>query len=114
MGGRLSGGQRQRIAIARALVAKPPILILDEATSSLDAKNEALVHSAMEELLRDTGASVLVIAHRLSTIREADEIICIDDGAVVERGSHEQLIKLGGYYAGLLKKQIPLVNSWGS
>ncbi|GAB5366375.1 hypothetical protein AAMO2058_001138300 [Amorphochlora amoebiformis] len=111
-GARLSGGQRQRIAIARALIARPPVLILDEATSSLDAKNEALVQLAMGEVLKEMGASVLVIAHRLSTIRDADQIICLDDGKVVERGDHETLIKKGGYYSELLRKQMPLVNSW--
>eukprot|EP00466_Bigelowiella_natans_P006622 jgi/Bigna1/58618/fgenesh1_pm.128_\ len=112
-GTRLSGGQRQRIAIARAFIAKPRILILDEATSSLDAKNEALVHGAMSEVLSEVKSSVLVIAHRLSTIRSADEIICLDSGKVIERGTHHQLLKKeNGYYSALLKKQLPSINSW--
>jgi len=111
-GTHVSGGQRQRMAIARALIAKPSVLILDEATSSLDAANESMVHAAMSEALAEVKSSVLVIAHRLSTIREADEIICLDNGRVVERGSHEELIEAGGYYSSLLRKQLPVVNSW--
>ncbi len=111
-GTRLSGGQRQRIAIARAMIMRPPVLILDEATSSLDAENEAKVHKAMAEAMHKAGASVLVIAHRLSTIMNAEEILCMSGGRVIESGSHEQLLKKGGYYADLLKKQLPKVAAW--
>jgi ATP-binding cassette, subfamily B, bacterial MsbA len=102
-GTRLSGGQRQRIAIARALLRNPPILILDEATSSLDTESEHLVQRAIDELLHDR--TVLVIAHRLSTIRRADTIIVIDSGRIVQRGTHEELLTEGGLYAKLYRLQ---------
>jgi ATP-binding cassette, subfamily B, bacterial MsbA len=99
----LSGGQRQRLAIARALVQDPEILILDEATSALDTVSERLVQSALDELSQNR--TTLVIAHRLSTVRKADQIAVLDQGSVVEVGTHEQLLKKGGYYSRLYSMQ---------
>jgi subfamily B ATP-binding cassette protein MsbA len=102
-GTRLSGGQRQRIAIARALLRDPPILILDEATSALDTESERLVQQAIERLMQDR--TVLVIAHRLATVRDADEIVVLDAGRMVQRGSHEQLLRAAGLYRRLYDLQ---------
>lgn len=99
----LSGGQRQRISIARALLKDPRILILDEATSSLDTESEALVQEALERLMQ--GRSCLIIAHRLSTVRNADRILALQNGKIVESGCHEELIEMNGLYARLVRQQ---------
>jgi len=103
-GMRLSGGQRQRVAIARAFLKDAPVLILDEATSHLDAVNEHAVRQALEALMADR--TTLVIAHRLSTVRGADQIIALDKGNVVETGTHEELLARGGLYAQLVSHQV--------
>ena len=102
-GVKLSGGQRQRVAIARAILAEPKILILDEATSSLDSESEALIQDGLQSLRR--GRTTFVIAHRLSTIRSADQILVLEGGEIIERGTHEELLAAGGRYKQLYDKQ---------
>jgi len=100
---KLSGGQQQRLAIARAILASPQILILDEATSNLDTESEQLIQASMATLL--AGRTTFVIAHRLSTIRRADLILLMEDGRIIERGTHQQLMgERGGYYSMVLRQ----------
>ncbi|MEQ1671508.1 MAG: ATP-binding cassette domain-containing protein, partial [Hyphomicrobium sp.] len=102
-GVKLSGGQRQRIAIARVLLKNAPVLILDEATSALDSEVEAAIQESLNTLMQ--GKTVIAIAHRLSTIAAMDRLIIMDEGRIVEHGSHDQLLKKGGIYAGLWHRQ---------
>ena len=108
-GVKLSGGQRQRIALARAILADPRILILDEATSSVDAEAEYLIQQALDEVMR--GRTALVIAHRLSTIRNADKIVALDGGRIREIGRHGELLQRGGLYSQLYQRQLELAVS---
>ena len=102
-GSKLSGGERQRLTIARAVLKNPPILILDEATSSLDTESERLVQDAINKMMQNRTS--IVIAHRLSTIRHADEIIVLQKGEIVERGDHDELMQKQGYYYKLVQMQ---------
>jgi subfamily B ATP-binding cassette protein MsbA len=102
-GVKLSGGQRQRLSIARAILADPRILILDEATSSLDSESEAMIQAGLNHLMK--GRTTFVIAHRLSTIRRAEQILVVEAGNIVERGTHESLYALGGRYYDLYTRQ---------
>ena len=99
----LSQGQRQLLSIARAAVADPPVLILDEATSSIDTRTEVLVQDAFEELMK--GRTSFIVAHRLSTIKNADQILVMKDGNIIERGTHDELLDCGGFYAKLYESQ---------
>ena len=103
-GVKLSGGQQQRLAIARAILASPQILILDEATSNLDTESEQLIQASMATLL--AGRTTFVIAHRLSTVRRADLILLMEDGRIVERGTHEELMRAGGIYHDMVVRQM--------
>ena len=105
-GVQLSGGQRQRVAIARAFLKNAPVLILDEATSHLDAISEAQVRQALTDLMRDR--TTIVIAHRLSTVRDAEMIAVLDAGRLVEAGTHAELLARGGLYAELVSRQLAL------
>jgi ATP-binding cassette, subfamily B, bacterial len=109
-GQKLSGGQRQRISIARAVLADPPVLVLDEATSSVDNETEAAIQRSLEVITRDR--TTIAIAHRLSTVRHADKTYVIDRGRVVEEGSHEDLLELDGIYASLWKVQTGEAVPW--
>ena len=102
-GYRLSGGERQRLAIARLLLKAPPIVVLDEATAHLDSESEVAVQRALDAALE--GRTSLVIAHRLSTVRNADQILVVDDGRIVQRGTHAELLAEGGLYADLYRTQ---------
>ena len=106
-GVKLSGGQRQRVAIARAILKDPAILILDEATSSVDTETEELIQESIEKMMQ--GRTSIVIAHRLSTIQKADQILVLHKGEIVETGTHESLLEKGGYYTQLHQMQLKMM-----
>jgi ABC-type multidrug transport system fused ATPase/permease subunit len=110
-GVRLSGGEKQRIAVARAFLADPKILILDEATSMVDTEAEQIIQRALHDLMQ--GRTTFIIAHRLSTVRAADKIVVIDDGQVVEQDSHRALMQKGGLYADMVARQVLVEEDWG-
>lgn len=104
-GNRLSGGQRQRIAIARVFLRRPKVILLDEATSALDENSQEAVQQALSTLIAESNSTVVLVAHRLSTVLNADSIVVIDKGTVLEQGNHDELLKLDGIYASMVKKQ---------
>jgi ATP-binding cassette subfamily B protein len=103
-GATLSGGQRQRLSIARTILIDPPVLILDDSTSSVDVETERLIHRAMAEVVK--GRTTFVIAHRLSTVRQADLILVLRDGKIVEQGTHQELVNQGGIYQEIYDLQL--------
>lgn len=105
-GVRLSGGQKQRVAIARAIIRNPTVLLLDEATSALDSESEILVQQALDHLLQQRNRTTMVIAHRLSTVQNADQVVVIDSGNIVEQGTHDELVQQRGVYHQLIKHQL--------
>ena len=105
-GSQLSGGQKQRIAIARALMKKPKILILDESTSALDSESEFEIWNSIDEFRKEMNMGIIVVAHRLSTVKNCDRIIVVDNGQIVESGTHQELVGLNGKYKELMEKQI--------